>query len=942
MPKLRTPIHAVAVLLTTLLIATIAEARVISYAPYSQRLATATFHRRTTQHFALIESRGVQPNVLLSPLPVNNAGQQLVLYDAAGAEEPRVIYPIDGGEVPIGWAALRENAQGVPTILVYTLGDPTTNPSRAPLYLISSDGGVTWKNVWIPSASRTSNYLFYTDAGGPFTRGRYSPVRLGTDEFPFVVQLDSGGICKIKWDGNAMLIHPGSATQNSLIGSNAEGTQFIVRWLKTTAVVVDLEGKTRIVGLLDSLSWYEGWIGPDDSIYLERSRTEGRFLYRIPKDGPTTLIAGTPGAVEPIFESPQTTTTNAVFLAVPTSDYDGAWIIQRGLGLPTTLSLSRIPNGCLACPAVSQMWSDVSGPQVEALLTGATPDVLLIQVHRDRAQVTPQRVDPALAVWRIGQPAPSSYDELYLNEGSTKGFIHVDVDKVASGEPFVFDSGMTQAVPSVIISPAPVGGGSDVVQEWGVVRGSLKQQLVLPGVGRTPGAYGSNWATDVVLYNPESAEQKVLLQFVPNGSAMPTSGSATNNSTVTVTLAAREIRLVPDVLKTIFSIDNGTGVLFLTPENGINATSRTYNRGEKGTFGFGMNAIDLFASASPRFPVSFAGAFPGRDFRTNLIVTDASGRGSRSGVTALGGSGVMGFSDVTFLAPSWGQLQINGLANTLGLLPSDNGGLLVTPRNGWVIASVFAVDNRTNDPTFFPPDIPASVARTIPVIGHVDGVNDSKFRTDLYLFNPSTQTQYVTLTIRPWNTTEQAASVPMTLLPNEARVINDVYFKLFGRTGIAKLTFQSGLNDGVRVTSRTYNIDDQGGTFGFLTPPMNAFQSAASGEALEILGVTGGRDFRTNLGLVELSGGFFTNPASARIDIIDNTGKTIDSFTTNIAWGGGFQINDIFRSRNLGDGPPAALIRISPITGQIGAYATVTDNGTNDGIYLAPNLAARQ
>jgi len=85
-------------------------------------------------------------------------------------------------------------------------------------------------------------------------------------------------------------------------------------------------------------------------------------------------------------------------------------------------------------------------------------------------------------VWRVGDPMPRHYDELYLNEQWNKGFIHVDVDRMTAGEPFVFNSGAQPDQEMGDIS-SPVGGGGDVIQEWGVVRGSLKQHLVLPGVG---------------------------------------------------------------------------------------------------------------------------------------------------------------------------------------------------------------------------------------------------------------------------------------------------------------------------------------------------------------------------------------------------------------------------------------------------------------------------
>ena len=49
-----------------------------------------------------------------------------------------------------------------------------------------------------------------------------------------------------------------------------------------------------------------------------------------------------------------------------------------------------------------------------------------------------------------------------MNEALNKGFVHVDVDRIESGEPFVFNSGVTQ-VPDIIVSP-PAEGGGDVIQ----------------------------------------------------------------------------------------------------------------------------------------------------------------------------------------------------------------------------------------------------------------------------------------------------------------------------------------------------------------------------------------------------------------------------------------------------------------------------------------------
>src|SRR5660398_136195 len=84
-------------------------------------------------------------------------------------------------------------------------------------------------------------------------------------------------------------------------------------------------------------------------------------------------------------------------------------------------------------------------------------------------------------------------------------------------------------------------------------------------------------------------------------------------------------------------------------------------------------------------------------------------------------------------------------------------------------------------------------------------------------------------------------------------------------------------------------------------------------------------------------------PASVnvRIEILNEKGAQIDAFTAVVPMAGGMQLNDLFRSRGLGDGPTAALIRVSPAGGMVGAYATTIDNGTTDSTYFAANLGAK-
>jgi hypothetical protein len=913
------------VLLLSIALAVPAFARVLSYSPYSNRTSLSGFHERTSRRFVLIES--------VTDTNVWDA-HQVVLYDSAGTEEPRVVFPPPGSAHPVQAAAIYEpkgETAKPPMLLIsaYFIDDIHT--------LFSADGGTTWKDI-IEARGKFVSTTSENDFGGPYVQGLTNPIRNGNDEWPFLINFAYAGIFAVNANGE---LHPVvDSGHAAIIGQGINGMMMLIR----TAQGIELLDITRpgynrklLVSTQNSAN-YSGWVTADGSAYIQITHGLGRFLF-LHRNNQVQFIAGAYGATSPPINTvwpPNWSADSMRFFAVPTYDFEGAWLLQREPGKPTTLSRHTSAKG------VEQMWSDVSGPEVEALIAGPSGNTLLVQVHRDRT-VDLERafIDPALAIWRVGEPMPRQYDELYLNEEWNKGFVHVDVDRMAEGEPFVFNSGAYRDDGDIIVSPAPAGGG-DVIQEWGVVRASLRQHLILPGVARLHGAFESRWLTDVTIYNPLDTAQDVEIRFVALGEEV----QASLLRQQTVTLRPREIRFIPDALHALFSIDDGGGALHFIPASGINVVGRTYSaKSNGGTFGFGMQAIDLFNAASPRFPVTFAGAFPGLNFRTNVLLTDTSGRGTQASLGAYGVTGAIGASAKTIEAPPGGILQFNGLGTTLDLFSRDAGGLVIQPTRGTAIATVVSIDNRTNDPTYFPPDLPASDrVRAIPVIGHVDGANGSHFRSDVYLFNPTDDTSTVTLEAKKWDTS-QMKLVQFTLLPREARVVSDALPTLFGMSGLARLRYWSNTSgDGVRVTSRTYTIEDSGATYGSLIPPLNNFQIAAPGDHLEILGANGATGFRTSLGLVELSRStqLDQSDTTVRIIVLDQNRVQLDAFSVQVPRAGGMQINDIFGSRAVT--PPEAALLVVQVQngGLIGAYATLVDNVTNDTTYLVAQLGAKE
>jgi hypothetical protein len=433
-------------------------AHVLSYSPYTSQVALPGYHERTTRHFLLIEAP-----------PRDGVFQQLqrelVLYDTQGGD-PRVVLP---GSANVRAAALYEspNILGAPIDplpVLLALVDADLGNSQA--VMISADGGTTWKEVAaLRNKVGVENIL--TDVGGPWVQGLNPSIRVGGNAWPFVVQGFHHGVFAVSAQGNVKQISSG--TRTTVHGQDAGGTKFLLAERApndeshVSLKIVDIDGGVIAVIANDFLNFvhYAGWIAADNTVYLVVTRSQGRFLYQW-RNGQLSVIAGPRNAVAPPhngdgLHAPR----NAMdFIAVPTHDFNGAWMVQRGAAQPTTLLRYTPASG------LETLWTDISGPEVEALIAGPSGQSVLIQVHRDRSLVEEQIlfVDPALAVWELGEPMPREYDELYLNEEANKGFIHVNPDRLRDGEKFVFNSGSFETGLDGPVSP-PIGGGGDVIQE---------------------------------------------------------------------------------------------------------------------------------------------------------------------------------------------------------------------------------------------------------------------------------------------------------------------------------------------------------------------------------------------------------------------------------------------------------------------------------------------
>src|SRR5581483_4881869 len=193
------------------------HARVLSYAPYTDRGAIPAVQSRLDRHFVLVEQIGAtQPVPIgISPAPPQGFAyppSQVVVYDSQGIEEPRVVFPQDGTAVPINDAIAYEDGSAL-VILIQSV------PSTGTEWDLTNDGGRTWRKVALPPA--TLLFPNGADTGGPFARARFSPMLVGTHDVPFVVAIAST-LYGVSFDGSAKPLWTAPASpQVTLVGRDA-------------------------------------------------------------------------------------------------------------------------------------------------------------------------------------------------------------------------------------------------------------------------------------------------------------------------------------------------------------------------------------------------------------------------------------------------------------------------------------------------------------------------------------------------------------------------------------------------------------------------------------------------------------------------------------------------------------------------------------------------
>ncbi|MEE4271841.1 MAG: hypothetical protein V2I67_09205 [Thermoanaerobaculales bacterium] len=221
----------------------------------------------------------------------------------------------------------------------------------------------------------------------------------------------------------------------------------------------------------------------------------------------------------------------------------------------------------------------------------------------------------------------------------------------------------------------------------------------------------------------------------------------------------------------------------------------------------------------------------------------------------------------------------------------------------------------------------------VPAVASAPGFGTSNWKSQVAVVNPHnvnrTASLYYVESGSPWPGV--LLSGPITIGPTDRAYFDDVLATLNPSAGLLYVVLDEA---GPVVTSRTYNLEPGGATFGQGIPAI-AFDNVASPDAmiLPMVHTEPGR-FHTNLGLVHAAGGNLR----LRVQAYNASGTLIGTknYDVSAAWR---QVNDVFDDMGLGDQQIyGGWLRVEHISGSgfWTCYASVVDDLTNDPTYVSP------
>ena len=451
---------------------------------------------------------------------------------------------------------------------------------------------------------------------------------------------------------------------------------------------------------------------------------------------------------------------------------------------------------------------------------------------------------------------------------------------------------------------------------------------LIAAAASTPGRHGTQWRTDLTIFNPSDESGWALVHFLERGDQNNYWSPGSH-----LFLHPRQTITVENAVGGLFGRDDTSGALVAYTNRREVLRSRTMTHDpDGGTFGQGVASRKIQRNYETVPQVVF-GLREDANFRSNVGFVNSYSSPRELTVTVHSASGEV-LGDIPIRLSQYGYLQIERILREVDSEGVDRGYLTYAASTRKITAYASVIDNKTGDAVFIPSEVmdPASPVPTwiIPAVASVDGANGTRWQSQLELLNPSVDTVDVVIRFlesgRHGPPTRQHV---LNLQGGQMIRIDDVVEGLFGLETTGALLVQSW--PPIHVTSRTFTKQAGGGspdvTFGQNIYAIPFSEQLSTEKPASLIHLREDDSYRSNLGLVNPS----DDPAVVRIEVLNLFGLHLDTAIITLEPWEHRQLNRVLQFMGEID---QATLTLTVQEGSIAAYASVVDNSTGDPVFM--------
>jgi PKD repeat protein len=482
--------------------------------------------------------------------------------------------------------------------------------------------------------------------------------------------------------------------------------------------------------------------------------------------------------------------------------------------------------------------------------------------------------------------------------------------------------------------------GSDAKVEYVSVEEALVEDFVVAAAVSLPGLNLTQWESDFRFFNPCDDQLDVRIEYQPED---------VNNAGVELIfrefqLEAGETRLFGDITDAIPGLVgeelSGSVRIESSSASGckVLSVSRTFNDTPNGTLGLLVPALPV--KRVGRDFLDLTGLIHNQDYRTNLRLVNYSDEDAWVSLVAYDNDGTLVGGPKSARVKGQSTKQLSAVSEWLGITQELEAFTIRTTISG-VDVEGFAtvVDNISGDSVLYLSSFRDENQIWVVGVASLAGLNDSNWRTDLWLHNPTEdmlagQVEFVVGD----NPNDVYGFNWPTLAPHQSDQYLDIVSDQLGLEEVYGYIVLTGADGGPapQVSARTYDRDLAGGTYGLNIHTFGGADLLRFGEIAYIPGISNSDDlsvgYRTNVGVLNTD---LEEWAALSFTMYDVDGTPVGSpYEMTIAPGKLKQF-DIFKKFGLGNVTASASLEIEITSGGgVAVYATEIDNRSQDSIFI--------